>query len=370
MRIVLALKVRNEADIIEANLRHHMAAGVDFFIVTDNDSDDGTREILAGYEGAGLMHVIDERDENFWSQAHGWVTRMAQLAGGRFEADWVLHADADEFWLPAAGSLRAALAGIDPRFAVVLAPRPEFVPRPEGPEPFCERMTVRERYSRLRPKVAHRGLRGLELHQGAHDVSFSEAAEAEVLRESRAVTRFPGAINRAGEGSLTWAPSWPVRVMHFPIRSFEQYKRRIETVVFRGDPPNSETRKRLRRQYNHDRLGRGYEKQISSAEEIAAGIEAGRLVVDERLRDSVRQSPDPLAGSAGEAPARTVGDAEREQELAEAEYDAMQSLARSQRMLIRRLDRAQERANQPKARVGRAAGTRAGRLLLRLKRAR
>ena len=61
MRLVMTLKVRDEADIIEHNLRFHRALGVDFFVVTDNGSTDGTSEILDRYAAAGLAHVI--RDE-------------------------------------------------------------------------------------------------------------------------------------------------------------------------------------------------------------------------------------------------------------------------------------------------------------------
>ena len=42
----MTLIVRNEADIIEDNLRYHRAQGVDFFIALDNGSTDGTLEIL------------------------------------------------------------------------------------------------------------------------------------------------------------------------------------------------------------------------------------------------------------------------------------------------------------------------------------
>ena len=103
-RLVMAIKVRNEAELIEANLRHHLAHGVDFFVVTDNGSDDGTREILQRWQDEDLMEVIDEPHEDFWSRAHGWVTRMARVATERHGADWVLHADADEFWVAPAGS--------------------------------------------------------------------------------------------------------------------------------------------------------------------------------------------------------------------------------------------------------------------------
>ena len=56
----MALKVRDEGDILEANLRFHHALGVDHFIVTDNGSTDETMDILGRYEKAGLVTVINE----------------------------------------------------------------------------------------------------------------------------------------------------------------------------------------------------------------------------------------------------------------------------------------------------------------------
>ena len=42
MKLVLTLLVRNEADVVDANLAFHLNAGVDFVIATDNGSEDGS----------------------------------------------------------------------------------------------------------------------------------------------------------------------------------------------------------------------------------------------------------------------------------------------------------------------------------------
>jgi glycosyl transferase family 2 len=77
MKLVMTLKVRDEDDVLEDNLRFHRTLGVDFFIVTDNGSVDRTPEILARYVTAGLAHVI--RDETSELRAHEvrWGTEMA-----------------------------------------------------------------------------------------------------------------------------------------------------------------------------------------------------------------------------------------------------------------------------------------------------
>ncbi len=50
MKLVMTLLVRNEEEILEANLDYHLAQGVSFVIVTDHGSTDATPEILEGYE--------------------------------------------------------------------------------------------------------------------------------------------------------------------------------------------------------------------------------------------------------------------------------------------------------------------------------
>ena len=133
----MVYKVRDEADIIEANLRYHHAQGVDFFVIVDTGSTDGTLEILERYEGAGLVR-LERMQGGIHQVKRGGEEEITRLAGD-MGADWIIHNDADEFWLPATGSLKTALESVSQEFGMVLAPRTEFVARP-GDAPFADRI--------------------------------------------------------------------------------------------------------------------------------------------------------------------------------------------------------------------------------------
>ena len=55
MKLIMTLVVRDEADILETQLRYHRAQGVDFFLVLDHRSLDNTREQLMDYEDKGWL---------------------------------------------------------------------------------------------------------------------------------------------------------------------------------------------------------------------------------------------------------------------------------------------------------------------------
>jgi hypothetical protein len=46
VKLVQTLVVRDESDIVGAQIDYHLNAGVDFVLATDHDSSDGTTEIL------------------------------------------------------------------------------------------------------------------------------------------------------------------------------------------------------------------------------------------------------------------------------------------------------------------------------------
>jgi len=380
-RVVMALKVRDEEDVIESVLRYHRAQGVDFFIVTDNGSTDGTREILGRWVDAGLARVIDEPSPELKDRGHEWVTRMARLAASEHDADWVVHGDADEFWWPLEGTIKQALALVPAAYGVVLGPRVEFVARPEGPGSFFDRLVYREAQSRLRPKIAHRALEDvLVLHRGQHDVTAGadyEEAWQRLRTPGRPVTRTvrpEGAIE--ADDPLVWYPHWPLRIFHLPLRSLEQYRNKIEAML--NDPVSTGggMRGRLRERYESGGIEELYAELTTDDAALERGLAEGSLARDERLRDFISGLSDQFGdGPRPDLPPPSADGLAAER--AELELDAMRVLARTERILMIRNDEARAEIRKLNRKVdrlrskpkGKGKGTKRRPLLRRARRA-
>jgi hypothetical protein len=342
LRIVMTLKVRDEEDILADNLRFHLAQGVDFFVVTDNGSIDSTPAILERFQGAGLADVTREPSEDFHDSGREWVTRMAREAASKHAADWVVHGDADEFWWPLDGTLRETLEAVPDHYGALIGARAEFVARPPGPGHWSERLVVRERRALLRPKIAHRGDPNvIVLHRGGHDAAFVGAGETlrSALRPpGRAVLRGVRADEGGGGGEPVPAPTFSVRILHFPVRSLEQFRRRVDAALLHD--PGRGPRARLKERYESEGVEGLYADLYLDDAAVAAGEEAGRLVRDTRLRDFLALCPDPLdPGAADATPPRPAAlpAQELERERLELERDVMEALARHARLIEARL---------------------------------
>ena len=65
MRLVMTVLARDEEDIIGWNLRYHLSRGVDHIIVTDNRSQDGTRDIVREIGRSGRVTYLFEPQDDF-----------------------------------------------------------------------------------------------------------------------------------------------------------------------------------------------------------------------------------------------------------------------------------------------------------------
>jgi hypothetical protein len=275
VKLALTLLAKNEADVIDANVSYHLNAGVDFIVATDNGSTDGTLDILERYERLGVLELIHEPSSDF--QQGVWVTRMARLAAER-GADWVINADADEFWWPRAGDLKEALERLPERYGVVHGVWRPFVPRRDDGEFFAERMTVRlsmhaainDPTNPFRParKATHRAHPGVTVRDGNHDVE--------------------------GAPLVTLHGWYPLEVFHLPLRSRAQVERKYEGGAQRG----------LRFVPGEDRLEAAADPLVVDEKELQRGLAAGVLVEDTRLRDALRTlaGVERLSGEGEQAP--------------------------------------------------------------------
>jgi hypothetical protein len=264
----MTLLVRDEEEIIEDNLDFHLRHGVDFVIVTDNRSEDRTPAIVERYVRRGVARLITETDDDYDQTA--WVTRMARLAAVEHGADWVINADADEFWWPKGGDLRQALAMIPANVGVVEVDRSNFIPV-DGEGPFHQQMVVRQAVSYgplgdpLQPKVCHRGHAGVEVAQGNHSV-----------------TGVPGRTLKVTAAS-------PLFILHFPLRSYAQFERKIISggqAYERNTKVPWDTGSGWRSRYEDYQAGTlraWWEKQLMDPVDVAAGVGSGSLVLDRRL---------------------------------------------------------------------------------------
>jgi hypothetical protein len=271
VKVVMTLLARNEADIVDAQLAYHLHAGVDHVIATDNASTDGTTEIFERYERAGYLHLLRESADDM--RQDEWVTRMARVAATDHGADWVVHADADEFWWPRGGSLKDVLASVPARYGIVRGCWRHFLPRPDDDGFFAERMTVRlatpahpgakETIFHAHQKVAHRAHPEVEIEAGNHN------AQAPGLRSLRA-----------------WHP---LEVLHFSFRSAAQLgcKAQGGWLRNRGYEP-TEHQILLDEAARAGRLDDFYGAFAIDDDALARGLADGTLALDTRLRDALR----------------------------------------------------------------------------------
>ena len=272
--LVATVLARDEADIIDAQVAFHLNAGVDFVIATDNNSRDGTSEILKAYERAGVLRLIEEPAEGL--RQGEWVTRMARMAARELGADWVINSDADEFWWPRGGTLKDVLDAVPPQYGVVQAFWRSFVPRPDDDRPFAERMTVRlsqhapinDPSSFYRPvtKVAHRADPVVVVGRGNHDLVG---------------------------GTLRPLPTWhPIEVLHFPQRSRRQWAHKVDLQgeAFTKHIERAGTGYHLT-SYTALQSGRiddQYAAMVVDDDAVERGLDDTTLVEDTRLRDALR----------------------------------------------------------------------------------
>jgi hypothetical protein len=273
--IVMTLLVRDEADTVAAVIEHHLAAGVAMVIATDHASVDGTSDILDEYRRRGVLDLT--RQDGAAYDQDLWVTGMARRAALEFGADWVIHADADEFYWPVDPAsddeltLTGALESVDPAVGVIASQRCNLVADPDRSGSWVDRLVLLDtlsptpRGSHVDPKVSHRSDPEVAVHMGNHAVD--------------SVT-----LGAVAAGS-------PLEILHVPERSADQYRRKIRNggaAILANPRLDAETGYHWREDYAREQQGilsATYAARQPDRAAVEEGLVSGRYRRDFRLRD-------------------------------------------------------------------------------------
>ena len=191
-KIIMTLLVKNEEGMLEQNILFHKSMGVDAFIITDNNSTDGTLDIIRKYQEKGwIVEVIKETGTNYEQKV--WVDRMIWKAKTKYHADWVINADADELWYSPSGNIKNELkqAKGNVQNCMMTSVYPEedkpfwqwgmTVSYVDNPEKYD--LSVYSLFERQNRKIIHRTSGYLQISMGNHKVTmFPKHSEESLIR--------------------------------------------------------------------------------------------------------------------------------------------------------------------------------------------
>lgn len=280
MRFVVTMMVRDEIDIVAAMIEHHLAQGADLIIATDNGSVDGTTEVLQSYADLGVLEL--HHDPVFRKQQHALVTTMARRAYTEHGADWVVNADADEFWVPCDRrlTLRSALEAIPLSLGAFPIPVTNLVGPPAMRGSGVDRLLWRDMrtaeqlqavgiFAQPTGDVLHRGDPDVVLAQGNHFVSLESAGQPD--------------------------PAFAIEVLHVPWRSYVQFERKVTNTgrSYEANPDLKPSKNHHGiadyRRYLAGRLLFAFlDRQPLERDLVAAGPD-GAFVYDPWLRDHLHE---------------------------------------------------------------------------------
>ncbi len=189
--------VKNEADVIEPFVRHNLGF-MDALFIADNDSVDGTREILVQLRQEGLPIVIFDDPVVAHFQAEK-VTALYRQVVPKFKPRFVFLLDADEFIVaPSREALYVQLRAIRPGRQARYYWR-TYIPAPTGPEgdvsdplrSITHRRAREERWAKsiivTKPKIDTK----LRVEQGNHNVWYARRPLPKVKLKNVVLAHFP-----------------------------------------------------------------------------------------------------------------------------------------------------------------------------------
>ena len=280
MRIAALFGVKDEIELVRASIEHLRAIGVDLIVAFDAGSTDGTREVLDAFEARDVFQIIDgavlSADER----------RERQLALAReAKADWVFFVDADEFWLPAGGSLKdcESLANADvlnvDRYNVPPTRIGPLVRGDLAPSSYKDVFLCVQRIPAFHTAVADHPV--VPWIVGA-DILPKVLARTSAIRAMAAGGHW---VEPAGDQPLRQVTPRDLVIAHAPFSTFDRFERKVVNICermrthpefFRGN--NGWHWLRWAELFRAGTLAEEFKRQMLSEERVATLIASGAII--------------------------------------------------------------------------------------------
>lgn len=282
IKLVMTLVIKDEEDIIETHIRFHKAMGVDGFIVTSHNSIDNTNKILEKLKAEGIIYEIFH-ETCTEHKHHIWVEKMVNLAKSKYKANWVINADADEFYFSKSLNLKSDILKyhklginslkVDSNF---LFPddRDDFLSCPYFfKKPFLKYEADILNITNIPAYKAYVGSRGCTkvIHKTKDFTGIADGNHDVYMKDKKEV--FPSEIE----------------LYHYHAKNYKEYekkvKRWVDSVSFMAET-QMVYMKDLVKQYKEGRLREVYDKQFS--ENLRSFLmEQGVVVVDKSVSNFI-----------------------------------------------------------------------------------
>lgn len=276
--------VRNEADIIRANVLYHLSTGFDRLLIIDNGSSDGTDGELRRL-AVNDPRVVWRRDARPYRQAETHKELLVEAY--REGADWVVPIDADEFWHAPSGNLRSILERCSANSLEI--ERMDFIQRREQRKPSPDSILhmTRRVPETISPANGESNRQLVESHQASYvqlrkppKLIYRPSPTVQVAEGNHALRNRENLSEKTGE----------ILCLHAPLRSRASLDHKVQVAARRDEagykkPGQSWHLRRWRRLQAEEKLDQEWEANSYSDTTINVyGVQCA-VIFDPTLRD-------------------------------------------------------------------------------------
>lgn len=276
----MTLLVKNEADIIRENILFHRSLGVDGFIITDNNSEDNTVDILEELKLQGIpIEIIKEPEKTYYQDV--WVDRMIKIARDKYRADWIINSDADEFWYPVSLDLKREIFRYSSVYNVLQVFSINFHPFENKDDFLCSSYFVKRNLQSF-----EQNLLGIALN------SFNDACFCyKVIHTSKDYKKIAMGNHNVAMKKYRMAYCPYIRLYHYSVRNYAHFERKVVTGGNAYENyPDIEKGKHWRRWYRYYKEGKleeAYYKEFAM-DKVSELLNYGVIARDNTVENYMR----------------------------------------------------------------------------------